>query len=202
MLGPLFAPALSAAWILAPLAQNQEIRAAFLHHGSLERGWVRVEGPVELSPEDAIRGAERAAAELLWKSFAPGWLSTASSLVPKERTETRLKRWVERNLNSLPVLEAEGTETLDVSVGTAYRSSFLVQVRGPKAVSFRSQGERLVARVSREHMTRYACIGAAWLLLLLLAHRLDRSTRGYLTGRIRCASVLAGILCAYLLLPS
>ncbi|MEZ5988218.1 MAG: hypothetical protein R3F30_03690 [Planctomycetota bacterium] len=175
-----------------PLAQNPEATRA---------EWVEVEGEVELDQVAALASAERRAIEVLWERFGPRWQDRAGRLVPEERVTAHLAQWIARDFERLPVVAAEGVESIPSSVGTVWRKRYRVQVAGPQADRFLAQGERQAGLVSARYHRSYMLIAALAALLFWIGHRLDRATRGYLSWRIRLGTLAGVLLGAWLLYP-
>jgi hypothetical protein len=145
--------------------------------------------------------AERRAIEFLWDRFSREWIEAAGSFVPKSRVERFVRSWLEHNFETFSLVRDKSTSVTETTVGKSYRTQFEIQVRGPDAQRFRTAGAHTVGHLSRKFHKRYLGIAGLVLLVMFLAGRFDRMTRGFLTKRIRFAAVLVAIAGGWLLLP-
>jgi hypothetical protein len=160
-------------------------------------GAVAVRGDAELSPaaalasartkvDDHVRDVWRDRAERELERRRPFWL-------PQPLADQALRRWIA----DLPVgqlvavLDREDRQR-EHDFGSSWQTTLWV-AEDPRAQQ-RSE-QRLRSELRRlERTTAYKLGGIAggWTLLLLGIGWLDRLTRGYMTGRLRLAGLLAG----------
>lgn len=163
--------------------------------------WTQVHGSVELNPQDALMDAERVAARAVWERCAGVWRANAGMLVPVAELEKKALPWIRQRLSRTKAVKSLPFEVYESSVGKAYRKSFKIQLAGHEATRLMRSGSLMAAEIGSHFKKRYVAISLLWVCLFWLSRRLDFSTRGYLTKRIRLMSAAAGIIGAALLLP-
>ena len=164
----------------------------------LAAGAVAVRGDAELSPaaalasartkvEDHVRDLWRERAERELERRRPFWL-------PQLVADGALRRW----LADLPVgrmvavVDREDRER-EHDFGSSWQTTLWV-AEDPR-VQQRSEHRLRHELRALERSTAYRVggIAAGWTLLLLGLGWLDRLSRGYMTGRLWCAGLLAGV---------
>lgn len=159
---------------------------------------VAVRGDAELSPaaafesarakvEDHVRNVWRQRADRAVENHRPFWL-------PQLLTDEAMRRW----LAELPVeqlvqvVDREDRER-EHEFGNSYQTTLWV-AEDPRLQQRSEQRLRNeLRRLERTTAVKFGGIAAGWTAMIVLLGWLDRLSRGYMTGRLRLAGVLAGL---------
>ncbi len=160
-------------------------------------GAVAVRGDAELSPaaalasakvrvDDHVRELWRERAERALEQRLPFWL-------PGMLAEPAVRRWIADLpiAQMVAVVDREDRER-EHSFGSSYQTTLWVaeDLRALQRGEQRLQHE--LRRLERTTAYKYGGIAVGWTVLLLGIGWLDRLSRGYMTGRLRVAGLLAG----------
>lgn len=165
---------------------------------SLATSAVAVRGETELSPAAAYASARSRMVDhvrTLWQERAataveqrrPFWL-------PQPLADEAMRRW----LANLPLEQLARTvdredREREHEFGTSFQTTLWV-AEDPRGVQRGEQSLRsALQRLERTTVFQYGGIAVGWTGLVVLLGWLDRLTRGYMTGRLRCVGLLAGL---------
>lgn len=165
---------------------------------SLAVSAVAVRGETELSPAAAYASARSKVVDhvrSLWQNRAatavaqqrPFWL-------PQPLVDGAMRRW----LSNLPLEQLARTvdredREREHEFGTSFQTTLWV-VEDPRGVQRGEQSLRsALQRLERTTVCQYGGIAVGWTGLVVLLGWLDRLSRGYMTGRLRCVGLLAGL---------
>lgn len=158
---------------------------------------VAVRGDAELSPaaalssaqlrvEDHVRTLWRERAERVVATHRPFWLPTLL-------TEQTVRRW----LADLPmrelvqVVDREDRERQH-DFGSSFQTTLWIAEEPRQLVRTEQRLRGDLRRLERTTAYKAGGIAAGWTVLVVLLGWLDRLSRGYMTGRLRLAGLLAG----------
>lgn len=159
---------------------------------------VAVRGDAELSPAEAFASARRKAEDYLREQ----WLSRADRTCAVERPfwvpEPLMTRTVQRWIGDLPLerslrlVDREDRERTH-EFGNSYQTTLWI-AEEPRLLE---QSERALRhqlrQLERTTAMKYGGIAGGWVLLGVLLGWIDRLSRGYMTGRLRCVGALGAI---------
>lgn len=155
---------------------------------------VAVRGAAELSPAAALASARHAVEEhvrRVWEERARRAEAAARPFwVPEVLSEQALRRW----LAGLPVdrltkcVDREDKER-EHEFGSSYQTTLWV-AEDARMVQRNEQRLRDELRhLERRTAVQYGAIAAGWIGIAVLLGWIDRLSRGYMTGRLRCVGL-------------
>ncbi len=155
---------------------------------------VAVRGDAELTPAAALASARQKVdghVRGLWEDRArQADAATRPFWVPEALAEVAIRRW----LADLPVeqlarcVDREDKER-DHEFGSSYQTTLWVaeDVRVAQRSELRLRQE--LRQLERRTAIKYGGIAASWIGLVVLLGWVDRLSRGYMTGRLRCVGL-------------
>ena len=159
---------------------------------------VAVRGDAELTPAAAFASAQVRVDEhvrAVWRERAERAVELQRPFwVPALLTDETVRRWIA----DVPVAQVvryvdRDDREREHEFGNSYQTTLWV-AEDTRAVQRGEQRLRNeLARLERTTAVKYGGIAAGWTLLVVVLGWLDRLTRGYMTGRLRAAGLLAAV---------
>ncbi|GEM_PF-3751523 len=160
-----------------------------------------IEGPIELDRVAAISGAKTLAVRVLEERYLPLWEREAGPFLPSPRLRAHMERWLA--LHGLrKITEPLPLEVFETSVGRAFRRIYRLRVEGREERSFLFDSFGEIRRLRGRYENRWIGFSVFLGVVLLLGIWLDRSTRGFLTGKILLGGFLLSGAGLWLLMSS
>jgi len=161
-------------------------------------GAVAVRGDAELTPAAAFASARRKAEDYLRDQWQERADRTSAVERPFWLPEPLVTRTVERWIGDLPVeralrlVDREDRERTH-EFGNSYQTTLWV-AEEPRIVEHAERTLRQRMRqLERTTALKYGGIAGGWVVLTVLLGWIDRLSRGYMTGRLRCVGLLGAI---------
>jgi hypothetical protein len=170
-----------------PQEPNVSASAAVAVRGEPELSAAAAYSSAQHKVEDHVRSIWRERAERTVAGQRPFWL-------PQAVADEAVRRW----LADLPlremvqVVDREDRER-EHEFGNSYQTTLWVaeDARQQRRSEQRLRGE--LRRLERSTACKVGGVAAGWTLLFVALGWLDRLSRGYMTGRLRCVGLLAAL---------
>lgn len=159
---------------------------------------VAVRGDAELDPaaalasaqtkvEDHVRSLWRGRAERAVANQRPFWL-------PELLTDAAVRRWLaELPLQQLVQVVDREDRQREHDFGSSYQTTLWVAEDPRQQQRGEQRLRHELRRLERTTAVKAGGVAAGWTVMIVLLAWLDRLSRGYMTGRLRCVGLLAGL---------
>ena len=158
---------------------------------------VAVRGDAELDPATAFASARRKAETHVrdrWRERAHRTFEQRPFWLPELLTDAAVRRWLaELPLQQLVQVVDREDRQREHEFGSSYQTTLWVAEDPRQQQRGEQRLRHELRRLERTTAVKAGGVAAGWTVMIVLLAWLDRLSRGYMTGRLRCVGLLAGL---------